>query len=95
MGMVDVALPLTHTYYVYTEAHMKNITLSIDESVLEAGREYARRHNTSFNALVRELVERTVMQDHTRWLDDCFKLMDKAGVSSDGQKWDRESLHRV
>ena len=36
---------------------MKNITLAIDETVLQAGREYAKRHNISFNFLVRKLVE--------------------------------------
>jgi len=36
---------------------MKNIALAIDETVLQAGREYAKRHNSSFNFLVRKLVE--------------------------------------
>ena len=36
---------------------MKNITLAIDETVLQAGWEYAKRHNISFNFLVRKLVE--------------------------------------
>ena len=40
---------------------MKNITLSIDEDVLQAGRDYARAHNMSFNVLVRKLIEQTVV----------------------------------
>ena len=39
---------------------MKNITLSIDENILKTGREYARRHNISFNAMVRQLIEQAV-----------------------------------
>ena len=39
---------------------MKNITLSIDEDILQAGREYARVHDMSFNVLVRKLIEQTV-----------------------------------
>lgn len=39
---------------------MKSITLSIDENILQAGREYARAHNVSFNVLVRRLIEQTV-----------------------------------
>lgn len=77
------------------EVHMKNITLSIDESVLQAGREYARQHNISFNVLVRKLIEQTVVQKQTRWLEDTFALMDKANVRSGDEKWSREDLYRV
>jgi predicted nucleic acid-binding protein len=38
---------------------MKNITLSIDDSILQAGREYAHSHNMSFVVLVRRLIEQT------------------------------------
>jgi hypothetical protein len=74
---------------------MKNITLSIDESLLRAGREYARQHNISFNVLVRRLIEQTVVQKQTRWLDDTFGLMDKASVKSGDEKWTRGDLYRV
>lgn len=74
---------------------MKNITLSIDDEVLLAGREYARQHNMSFNVLVRRLIEQTVVQKQTRWLDDTFSLMDRANVSSSGDYWNREDLYRV
>lgn len=30
---------------------MKNVTLSIDDDLLKIGREYARRHNISFNVM--------------------------------------------
>lgn len=39
---------------------MKNITLSIDDKTLAAGREYARKRNTSLNALVRVLLEEKI-----------------------------------
>ena len=74
---------------------MKNITLSIDEDVLKAGREYARSHNLSFNGLVRKLIEQTVTVKTDRWLEDTFSLMDQAKVSSGKQKWTREELYRV
>ena len=38
---------------------MKNITLALDEQTLEAGRSYAQRHQTTLNALVRELLVKT------------------------------------
>jgi hypothetical protein len=74
---------------------MKNITLSIDESILQAGREYARSHNMSFNVLVRRLIEQTVVPRKQRWLDDTFSLMDSLNVSSEGIQWTREELYRV
>ncbi|MBN8707094.1 MAG: hypothetical protein J0L62_14575 [Bacteroidetes bacterium] len=74
---------------------MKNITLSIDESVLKIAREYARQHNISFNALVRRLIEQEVIRNNTNWLDNVFSQMDKANVSSGEEKWTREDLYRV
>jgi hypothetical protein len=73
---------------------MKNITLAIDDNLLKLGREYARKHKLSFNMLVRRLIERTVRQSSSNWLDDTYKIMDKAKASSRGQKWTREDLHR-
>ncbi len=74
---------------------MKNITLSIDDDLLKTGREYARQHNISFNVMVRRLIEQTVKPPLDKWLDDTFMLMDKLDVSSEGESWTREDLHRV
>ena len=74
---------------------MKNITLSIDETVLQAGREYARNHNISFNSLVRKLVEQAVVTNKDYWLHDTFSLMDTLNVTSGDEKWTREELYRV
>ena len=71
---------------------MKNITLSIDETVLQAGREYARNHNISFNSLVRKLVEQTVVTNKDYWLHDTFSLMDTLNATSGNEKWTREEL---
>ena len=74
---------------------MKNITLSIDETVLQAGREYARNHNISFNSLVRKLIEQTVVTNKDYWLHDTFSLMDTLNATSGNEKWTREELYRV
>ena len=74
---------------------MKNITLSMDEKLLKAGRDYARKHNVSFNVLVRILVEQNVLSTKDQWLDDTFSLMDKLNVSSENVTWTREELYRV
>ena len=74
---------------------MPNITLSLDEDTLRAGREYARKHNISLNALIRRLLRQTVSKESTDWLEECFRLMDKAGGNSRGRKWTREELYDV
>jgi len=74
---------------------MKNVTLSIDEDTLKIGREYARKHNISFNVLVRKLIQQTVKSESTTWLGDTFSLMDKLHVASEGPRWKREELYRV
>lgn len=73
---------------------MKNITLSIDEDILQAGREYAKRHNLSLNALIRKILKQTVVSDSNEWLNETFDLMDRAVADSKGKKWKREDLYR-
>jgi hypothetical protein len=72
---------------------MPNITISIDEKLLKSGREYAGRHKTSVNALIRSLLEQTVKSDSAQWLDECFALMDRAGGRSKGKRWKRGELY--
>ena len=74
---------------------MPNITISINEELLRAGREYAKKHSISMNALLRKLLERTVKSSSRDWLDECFQKMDLAGGNSKGQKWQREDLYDV
>jgi hypothetical protein len=82
---------------------MKNITLAIDEDTLERGEEYAKRHNTSLNGLVRDLLERTV-KPRKEWLEEMFRLMDEANAhrdcledeahgNSEGRTWTKEEIH--
>jgi hypothetical protein len=74
---------------------MPNITISLDELLLKSGRQYAEQHQTSINALIRSLLEKTVKNDSTLWIEECFSLMDRAGVHSKGKCWKREDLYDV
>lgn len=75
---------------------MPNVTLSIPEDILKSGREYARRHRSSLNALIRDLLKKTVLKSPQHdWLKECFDLMDKAKGNSHGRKWRREDLYDV
>lgn len=73
---------------------MKNITLALDEKTIQAGREYARRHHTTLNNLIRRLLEQTVLNSSGQWVEECFAVMDKAAATSGGARWIREELHR-
>jgi len=74
---------------------MPNVTISLDEEVLRAGREYARKRNTSLSALIRELLEHRVRRGDATWIDACFERMDRAAVDSGGRDWRREDLYDV
>jgi len=74
---------------------MANITISIDEALLKAGRKYAEKHQTSINGLIRKLLEETVESQSKDWLQECFDLMDRAKGNSRGKRWKREKLYDV
>lgn len=73
---------------------MKNITLSLSEDLLEAGRAYARANRTTLNDLVRELLRaRAAPQGAGDWMHSAFTLADRAGGNSRGRTWGRDELH--
>jgi hypothetical protein len=72
---------------------VKNITLALDDDTLDAGRAYAQRHQTTLNALVRELLVRTVLADRDAAVLEMFRLMDAHPGNSHGQRWTRDELH--
>jgi hypothetical protein len=72
---------------------MPNITISLDEVLIKSGRKYAEEHQTSVNALIRNLLEKTVTNDSTQWVEEIFSLMDRANINSKGKRWKREDLY--
>ena len=41
---------------------VRNVTLAMDEQLIERGHEYARRRGMSFNALIREQLQRALLR---------------------------------
>ena len=72
---------------------MKNVTLALDEEALEAGRTYAERHQTTLDALVGDLLIRTVAEDRQAAVVEMFRLMDAHPGNSQGRRWTREELY--
>ena len=73
---------------------MKNITLAVDEKLLEASRLYAHEHHTTLNALVRDLLRREIgAQKQEHWADTFLRIAKEAGGNSHGWKWNREEIY--
>jgi hypothetical protein len=74
----------------------KNITLSVDEEVLDAARIYAAKQKTTVNALVREYLNGFASQE--KRLEGARKglldLIDNSkGRMEPGWKWNREEVY--
>lgn len=74
---------------------MANLTLSLDDELLQKAREAALREHTSVNALVREYLKGYVnaRERRLRALDALDAVAERTGSSSEA-RWTRESLHR-
>ncbi|RUX31184.1 hypothetical protein EOA23_11080 [Mesorhizobium sp. M2A.F.Ca.ET.042.01.1.1] len=78
---------------------MKNVTLAMDETLLEQARGLAERRKTTLNALIRSLLAHEVEQeDRIAWAKAGMKrLMDEAAKRSDSAdtayKWDRRDAY--
>jgi hypothetical protein len=74
---------------------MANITLSIPEDLLKEGRDFAKKKNTSLNALIRDLLRMTIVNKKKGWLQESFKIADRHPASTKGRAWKREDLYDV
>ncbi len=75
---------------------MKNVTISVDEGMLNRARAYANEHHTTLNQLVRDLLERTVSTSlQGSELAPFAQLAAQSGGDSAGRKWKREDLYDV
>ena len=72
---------------------MPNVTIALNERLLAASREYAQRHGTSLNALIRECLEQRVSAPKPQSLQAFFDSVDKAPGHSRGWKWNREEIY--
>lgn len=74
---------------------MKNITLAIDENVLEEVRIYAAKRSTSVNALVRDFLTGLAEQENKteRARRRLRELMDRTSLEAGPVTWKRDDLH--
>ena len=73
-----------------------NITLATDEETINRSREYALKHGTSLNQLVRDFLQSLARQEDRDLVADEFlrNATGHSGHSSEGFRFDREDAHR-
>jgi hypothetical protein len=71
-----------------------NLTLSVDERLVERAREVARKQGTSLNALIREFIERLAgRRSGSQLARDILRLLEEHPGSSRGRRIRREDAY--
>jgi hypothetical protein len=83
-------------YYTTGGTAMKNITLSVDEHLLERARLYAKANSTTLNQLVRDFLARITDSPDPKEVARQFaaEARGQAGCSDEDFVFDREDTHR-
>jgi hypothetical protein len=73
-----------------------NFTLSADKETIERTRDYALKHGSSLNQLVRDFLNNLVsVQDRDEAADEFARnAAEHPGLSPEGFRFDREAAHR-
>lgn len=71
-----------------------NITISVDKKIVEEARQYARKHSTSLNALIRaDLLRYSSSNDHQRRAEEAINYFASIKpVIPAGEKITREEM---
>ena len=72
---------------------MKNITLSLPDDLLDLSREYAQRHGTSLNELVRNLLRQQVFVQKGNPFERFIRHTEQHSISTKSIKWNRTDLY--
>ena len=75
---------------------MKNVTLSIDDQLLDRARKLAAERGTSVNRMIREFLARetgTESEDAYRARMEMVEMARKATGGLGGWKWNREEIY--
>lgn len=78
-------------YYV----GMKNITLSVEDEIIDQAQSYAQQHHTTLNQLIRDFLKKTVMpsSDEKTGIDRIFELFDQHPSKLENYKFNREEIY--
>ncbi len=65
---------------------VRNVTLSLDESLLESAKSYAAGRGMSLNAFVKKLIERELKRSSPDWVDSFIGKAKVSGATSRGER---------
>lgn len=72
----------------------KNLTIALDETLLEASKRYARLKGTSINEMFREFLQKQVVgQFSLDYSDELMDALDNAEGNSKNKRWSREDAY--
>ena len=72
---------------------MKNVTLSMPDDLLAKSREYAEKHGTTLNDMIREYLKKTVKSDQSDFIKRLELLQQQVHIKTKGVKFDRDELY--
>ena len=73
-----------------------NITLSAKEALINKARNYASKHGTTLNSMIREFLERIVKQEKSdTGLKRFLQLAENFSGDSKGWTWDRNDIYEI
>ena len=73
-----------------------NITLSAKEALINKARDYASKHGTTLNSMIREYLERIVKQEKSdTGLKRFLQLAENFSGDSKGWTWDRNDIYEI
>ncbi len=89
----SLRVPLIDTYYVYTYTVYVNITLSIDEQLVERAREKLRATGKTINQEIREHLRHIAGDDELEKDIAFFVRTSGRGKPDAGWKWNRDEVY--
>lgn len=72
---------------------MKNVTLSLPDDLLRKSREYAQKHGTSLNELIRTLLRRQVNPEENGPIEKLIGHTQNFSIPTKGWKWNRADVY--
>ena len=73
-----------------------NITLSAKEALINKARDYASKHGTTLNSMIREFLEKIVKQEKSdTGLKRFLHLAENFSGDSKGWTWDRNDIYEI
>ena len=80
--------------YLYTYTHkMKNVTLSMPKPLIDKAREYAKKHGTTLNQMIRDLITKQINEKHESRAELIDEIRDELQLKTKNYKFNREEIY--